>query len=268
MIHETGNRLLDAAERKIGNLALPQILRWVAGFQVLSWGLSLFSPEFLEWIQYDTAAILSGEVWRLLSWVVYPVSSNVLFVLIALLFMFFINDSIEGAWGSFRLNVYVLASVLALALIGLIPIFAGAGAFFGGIFYSTAFLAFATMFPNQTIHLFAIIPIKAKWLGIANAALLLGMVLNSTAPVLLAIVVLAGMAPYFVVFVPTMISNARQRSESAVRRHKFQQEAVGDDEPFHHCDSCGATDESHPTRDFRVSGDGREYCSECRSNAS
>ena len=225
MIHETGNRFLDAMEKKLGNLALPQILRWIAGFQVLSWALSLFSPEFLEWIYFDAAAIYSGQVWRLLSWVFYPISSNVLFVLIGLLFMFFINDSIESAWGSFRLNAYVIVSVLSLSLIGLVPIFSGAGGAFGSIFYSAAFLAFATLFPNQVIHLFAIIPIKAKWLGFANVAILLAMILGSSAPALMAIVVIAGLLPYLLVFVPTMISNAKLSSENAVRRHKFEQAA-------------------------------------------
>jgi len=265
MIHETGNNLLNGMEKKMGHLALPQILRWIAGFQVLSWALSLFSPEFLEWIYFDAQAIFAGQIWRIVSWVFFPISSNVLFVLIGLLFMFFINDSIEGAWGSFRLNVYVFASIISLSLVGLIPIFSGAGGAFGSIFYSAAFLAFATLFPNQVIHLFAIIPIKAKWLGFANIAILLAMILGSSAPVLMAIVVLAGLLPYLLVFVPTMISNAKRNSENAVRRHKFEQAAKGANEPFHVCEECGATDETHPNRSFRVTAEGTEICSECRS---
>ena len=41
MIYETGNRVLNQLEKQIGKLALPKILRWIAGFQVLSWALSL-----------------------------------------------------------------------------------------------------------------------------------------------------------------------------------------------------------------------------------
>lgn len=267
MIHETGNRILNTLEQRVGRLALPQILRWIAGFQVLSWALSLFSPEFLEWIHYSREAIFDGQVWRLVSWVFYPISSNVLFVLIGLLFMFFINDSIENAWGAFRLNAYVLASIIALSLIGLVPVLGTAGSAFGGIFYSAAFLAFATLFPNQTIHLFAIIPVKAKWLGFANAALLLAMVLGSPLPVLMAVVVLAGLLPYLLVFVPEMISNAKRNSENAVRRHRFEQAAKGAEEPFHRCERCGATDDTHPDRTFRVTASGSEICSSCRGDS-
>ena len=93
MIYETGNRVLNQLEKQIGKLALPKILRWIAGFQVLSWALSLISPEFLGWINFDRNAILSGEIWRLLTWVLYPASDFVFFVIIAALFMFFINDN-------------------------------------------------------------------------------------------------------------------------------------------------------------------------------
>ena len=73
MIHDSGNRILDRMEASFGRLALPQILRWIAGFQAMSWGLSLFSREYLEFIAFDRGAILSGQVWRLFSWVLSPV---------------------------------------------------------------------------------------------------------------------------------------------------------------------------------------------------
>ena len=136
MIYETGNRVLNQLEKQIGKLALPKILRWIAGFQVLSWALSLISPEFLGWINFDRNAILSGEIWRLLTWVLYPASDFVFFVIIAALFMFFINDGLESEWDSFRLNVYVFASVLFISLGGLIPDASGAGLLLNSIFYS------------------------------------------------------------------------------------------------------------------------------------
>ncbi len=267
MIHEIGKQILNSLEKRIGHLALPHILRLIAGFQALTWGLSRFSRGLIDWLEYDTKAILGGEVWRLISWVLLPIDESVIFVLFALFFMFFISDSLERAWGSFRVNVYVFFSIASLALIGLVPFFTGAGPVYGDIFYSVAFLAFATLFPNQVINLLAVIPIKAKWLGLANGALLIAMILGSNAPFLLAIVVIAGMLPYLVVFVPEMVKNAKQNSENTVRRHKFVQAAGGEAEPFHQCEKCGANDETHPERDFRVTVDGKEICSECRSES-
>lgn len=264
MIHETGERILNELERRFGGWALPQILRWIAGFQVMSWALSRFSPEFLQWIVYDRSAILSGQVWRLFSWVLFPTSDMILFVLIAALFMFFINDSLERQWDSFRLNLYVFSTVLMLSLVGLLPFTEGAGTLLNNIFYSSAFLAFASLFPEYVIHLFAVIPIKAKWLGFANVALLAAMIFMGGSPLIVGFIVAAGMLPFFLVFLPTFVRDYKMRGESAVRKHRFEQEIGDPNDAFHVCESCGATEKTHPEREFRVTADDRELCDACR----
>jgi hypothetical protein len=266
MIYETGNRILDRMERRFGGLALPRVLRWIAGFQVLSWVLAFLSPGFLEWLVFDRSLILGGEVWRLFSWVVFPAAKNPLFVLIAALFLFFINDGLESEWDSFRLNVYVFASIGMLCLAGLLPISAGAGLLLNGILYSAVFLAFATLFPEQVIHLLGIIPIKAKWLGWANAALLAGMVLTSPAPLIVGTIVAMGLAPYAMTFAPGFVESFRRESAAKVRRHQFERELDGGDS-FHRCAACGATEKSHPRAEFRVAADGEEYCDACRKGS-
>ncbi len=262
MIYEKGNQLVNSLERRFGKLAFPQLLRWIAGFQVMTWALASFSPEFLQWIQFDQGAILSGEVWRVFSWVLVPRTSNVLFVIIAALFMFFISDALEGHWGSFRVTLYVVSSIVMITLAGLLPWAGGVVGFLNMIFYSVVFLAFASLFPNQVIHLFGIIPIKAKWLGFANATFLIVAVMGS--PVFMGIILLVGMAPYLLTFIPGFIQSWRQGAELAVRRHRFEAGKISESDAFHECDSCGATDKSHPQREFRVSAEGGEYCNECR----
>jgi hypothetical protein len=263
MIYEKGNRLLDQLERRFGRLALPHVLRWIAGFQVLTWALSLISPDFLGWINYDREAILDGQVWRLLTWAVYPASDFVLIVVFAALFMFFINDSLEGEWDSFRLNLYVLASVLILSSTGLVPFVTVPGYLLNTIFYSSVFLAFASLFPNQVIHLFGIIPIKAKWLGWANVAYLAAMVLTSSLPLLLGALVVIGLLPFLLTFGPGFIESYRRESTAKVRRHKFESE-IATGGTFHECTTCGATEKTHPEREFRVTPDGNEFCDSCR----
>lgn len=263
MIYETGNRILDRMEHLFGGFTLANVLRWIAGFQLLTWLLSLFSPEFLEWINFDRGAIFSGQVWRIVSWVVFPGARNPIFVLFVVLFLFFVNDGLESEWGSFRLNVYVVTSTAVVSLIGLLPIAAGAGVLFTTIFYSAVFLAFATIYPNQVIHFLGIIPIKSKWLGWANVAILLLIVVQSGAPVLVGGIITAGLIPYFLTFAPGFFEARRQERTVQVRRHRFEGQQ-DDDEAFHTCATCGATDQTHPERDFRVAADGEEYCDHCR----
>lgn len=265
MIYETGNRLLDRLERRFGGWALPRILRWIAGFQVLTFVLSLISSDFPGWIDYDRQAILSGEVWRLFTWVLHPASPNPIFVLFALMILFFINDGLESEWDSFRLNVFVFATIGAISLAGLLPVTEGAGFVFNTVFYSAVFLAFAALFPNQIIHLFAIIPVKAKWLGWLNAFSLAFFVMKSSHPLILGGVALAGLLPYLLTFVPGFFESYRRSSQVSVRRHQFEHDSLAV-ATFHECDRCGATEKTHPEREFRVAADGSEYCDSCRSS--
>lgn len=264
MSYETGSRLLDRLERRLGHLALSGLLRWVAVFQFLTWLLSLFSPDFLNWLAYDLSAIYGGQVWRLASWVIFPASTNPLFVLFALFFLFYINDGLESEWGSFRLNLYVFASVAILAILGLTPLGPIAALLFNHLFYTSTFLAFATLFPNHVIYLLGIIPLKAKWLGWANVALLSATVLGSQIPLLLALIVILGLTPYFLTFAPGFLQKYRREARAKVHRHQFQTEAPTKEGAFHECEDCGATEITHPEREFRVSPDGRERCNACR----
>ncbi len=263
MIRETGNRILDRLELRFGSLALPRIVRWIAIFQALSWFLSMLSPELVNWVSFDRGAILGGEIWRIVSWVFYPMSKSLLFIIFATFFLFFINEGLETEWDSFRLNVYVFATVAALALVGLLPYTDGAGFLFNPILYSSLLFAFATIYPEQTIHLLGIIPIKAKWIGWASALLLLGMVLSSSAPFLVGAIVGAGLLPYFLAFAPGLVESFRRESKAKVRRHRFQSEMDAGD-AFHVCKTCGATEKTHPQAEFRIAADGEEYCDACR----
>lgn len=262
MIYETGNQIINSLEQRFGKLAFPHLLRWIAGFQVMTFALAAFSPELLQWIEFDRNAILSGEVWRLFSWVVVPRTANVLFVIIAALFMFFISDALEGHWGSFRVTLFVVSSIFMITVAGLLPWAGGLVGFLNMVFYSVVFLAFASLFPNQVIHLFAIIPIKAKWLGFANATFLIIAIIGS--PFLMGIMLVIGMTPYLITFVPGFIQSWQEGAELAVRRHNFEAGQASDSDAFHECETCGATEKTHPQREFRVAADGEEFCDDCR----
>ncbi len=174
---------------------------------------------------------------------------------------FFINDAMEGVWESFRLNVYVIATVLLLTFIGMLF---DPGILLTAIFYSSVFLAFATLHPNLVIRLMFVIPIKVKWLGFANAAILLGMITLSGAPVLFGIITFFGLIPYLLVFGPGF----SQQVKAARRRSQFSAESeAASAVAFHVCATCQATDETHPDREFRVTADGDEHCEECLEKA-
>ena len=103
-----------------------------------------------------------------------------------------------------------------------------------------------------------ILPVKIKWLAWITAAFLLfGFATSSNANRLALIVALSN---YLLFFGPQVFQNVRQRKEIAGRRKRFEIQSRSDEEPLHRCATCGATEISDPTLEFRVARDGEEYC--------
>ena len=262
-----GSRILIAAEQRFGKLALPGILRWIAGFQFLGFLLMHFSKGFVETIAFDKTKILSGEVWRLFSWIFIPGTSSFLFIIVAL-FLFFLNDALEEALGTFRLNVYVGAIILFLTLAGMSPL---SNPIFvivlmWSIFFTAMIFAAASFYPNYMIYLMGIIPIKLKWLAWADAALLIGSIATSPLSAVNSVLTVFALLPFLITIFPVVIRDLKQSADASVRRANFQRNADTGGDAFHTCHSCGITDTANPEMEFRVAEDGEEYCLTCRES--
>jgi hypothetical protein len=257
-----GRSLIAGAERRFGHLAIPHLVRWIGIFQLTVWGLNLFSPGLLEYLLFDRSEILQGQIWRLITFVFIPGTSSPLLILFAVFFLWFISDGLENEWGMFRVNLYVMATILCLMMLGMIPVVGGVVNFaVSFLFFSAIFFAFAAIYPNQIINLFGVIPVKAKWLAAANAGMLVFQVM-SFPPFVLSVA--AALLPFIVVFVPGFIRELKSRSDAATRRTAFQDRInPGSGEAFHTCGGCGKTDVAHPELEFRVAADGEEYCELC-----
>ena len=268
MYRHPGASLVASAERRFEKLAIPNLIRWIAIFQFVVWALNLFvasgegDATLVDYLILDQTKVFAGEVWRLFTFILIPRGMNPLIILFVVFFMWFIGDALEGAWGAFRVNLYVYATVACLIVLGLVP---GIGMIvnvnIGFIFFCAMFLAFAGIYPEHVINLFGLIPIKAKWLAWADLAILASMVLSLP---LMILPISAALFPYVVVFVPGFLHHMKENSQAATRRTAFQsemEEVTGD--AFHTCDFCGATDVSHPELEFRVTAEGKEICSNC-----
>ena len=75
--------------------------------------------------------------------------------------------------------------------------------------------------------------------------------------------ILFGFVNYFIFFGKDIVREARMRREIGARRARFDTAMRRNtDETLHRCKTCGCTEESAPEREFRVAGDGEEYCTE------
>jgi membrane associated rhomboid family serine protease len=113
--------------------------------------------------------VLSGQVWRLLTFVFLPPQTGmILWVLIGLYFYYFIGSSLENVWGRTRFTIYYLFGVLGAIIAAFIS---GHGT--NMYLNLSMFLAFAALFPEHQVMLFFVLPIKIKYLAYLDAVLLL-----------------------------------------------------------------------------------------------
>ncbi|MDQ3115244.1 MAG: rhomboid family intramembrane serine protease [Verrucomicrobiota bacterium] len=245
---------LDLLERRFGRFAIPGLIRIVAGFNALVFLLARLNPEFVQMLDLNRSAILRGEVWRLVTYIFIPTTDSPIWILFVLLFLWFIGEGLERAWGAFRVNLFYFLGMIGTTV---------AAFFFGGNFANTMlnaslFFAFASFYPDEVIYIFFVLPAKVKWIAWATAALLLfGFV---TSPMSYRMAMIASLANYFIFFGPGLVRAARNRHQTANRRRRFEETARPEDEALHRCATCGATELTNPNLEFRVSRDGEEYC--------
>ncbi len=255
--------LLVTLEEKLGRLAIPNIVRVIAVFQALNWFLVQYSPAFGAMLMFDAQGIMSGQVWRIVSHVLLPGSTSILWLLFGVPFLWMINDGLEEAWGSFRLNLYLFAGILFVTIGGLL--FPGASLVNAGwILMATLLFAFAVYFPDQEIYLFMIIPIKMKWLAALTAGSIFFTFIKT--PVL-GWHIGFSLLNFFITFGPGLIKAAQHKGEVVERRLRFAKATAPEAEFFHQCKVCSKTEIDDPALDFRITESGDEICDMCRKRA-
>ncbi|PWU10348.1 MAG: hypothetical protein C5B47_02255 [Verrucomicrobia bacterium] len=254
----------DRLEKRIGWIAIPGLIRYVAAANLLVFILEKLVPNYVGYLELDRVAILHGEIWRLISWIFVPQTSNYFWILFAVLWLWFLGDFLESAWGTFRSNVFFWLGIIGCTVGACI---AGLG---GGIFNwylnLSILFAFATLDPDHPFYFFFVIPFKAKWLAWISLAFLVFLFVSL--PLLDKLALLLSFSNYLIFLGPTLWREARHRKKTHLRRKKFLAESQPEDVTLHRCHFCGATEISAPDLDFRVSADGHEYCSKHRPSLS
>ncbi len=216
------------------------------------------------------AKIVSGEVWRLLTFVFAPSAVGfspigLLFAFFGMMLMFIFSDALEAQWGVFRTNLYVVAGYVA-ALAGAVLLgwlFNYSPPLPGAYLALSVMFAFATYNPKFTLMLFFVIPtpiwVIASITGVMiGMGVVTGLMVGAYADSLFTV---AALSNYLAVVVPMRFLQSKTERGSLRRRKAFIANQASDDGAFHRCAVCGATDISHPDEDFRVGKDGNDYCS-------
>lgn len=223
---------------------------------------------FISYLLFSPQLILQGQVWRLITFVFVPESSNLFTLAISLYFYYFIGNTLERQWGTPKFTLYYICGILCTVIYGMIAGLLGNFGYFGiGSSYInlSMFFVFATFFPESRVLLFFIIPIKIKWLAYLDAALFAFSIISSlmAGQILLAFVPLVAVLNYFIFcgdILAEHFSRGRyKRSPNVVNFKKAAKQAHAETQSKGYtrkCAVCGRTDTDYPELEFR-------YCSRC-----
>jgi hypothetical protein len=241
-------RLLDKLQRRLGRFAVPHVTEGLIACQVIAYFLGHGNPTFLANIALVPSRVLQGEVWRLLTFVGQPPTTNLLFAIFFWYLFYLMGTVLESTWGAFRYNVYLLVGWAATVGVAFLQPNTPASILF---LQASVFLAFAYLYPDFQLLLFFILPVKVKWLALLQWAFYIGTLLFGS--LMDQLLVAATVCNFFLFFWREILLRAKAGQRRMVRHAAETRSA---NTPRHTCAVCGVTNLSHPQMSFR-------YCSKC-----
>lgn len=266
-------RWMNKLERKLGRYAIPNLMFYIIVLYIVGFVFDLIAPTFYySYLSLDPAAIMHGQVWRLVTFLIQPPPSNSWFIIFALYLYYMIGRQLEYAWGTFKFNLYFFMGVIFNIIATFIVYFMFGVAIPMGTYYlnTALFLSYAALCPNQQFYFLFIIPVKVKWLAwIEVAGFGYSIVRAFMAHPLLGIAVALeiGIALLnFLIFFAATKNTARYSPKEIKRKQVYRkavyearQSATYENGAKHKCTVCGRTELDDENLEFR-------YCSKCNGN--
>ena len=254
---------------------IPNLMLYISLGCALVYLMTQFTqnPILYQLLIFDRAAILQGQVWRLITYPLTFFNNNLLLMAVSLFCYYSLGRAMELVWGTLKFNLFYLCGVLMMDVYCMI---------FGGradVTYLnlSLFLSYATMYPNSQFLLFFIIPVKAWIFALFDLVLVVfGLLVYPFPDNLFSVISLAN---YFLFFGKDVLNvlpmSWRVNARRAARKVKPQKGDRPKVVPFptagsyeattakvqapytHRCTICGRTDVTDPNLEFR-------YCSRCK----
>ena len=267
------------------NKGIPNLMLYIClGTAVVALAGLINGGQILyQWLRFDKAAILRGQVWRLFSWLfTEQLLGGSLLSVLFLYFFYRLGSAVEQSIGTLKFNLFYLTGVVMLDIFFMV--FGEFDALITRAMVITPpyllhlgmVLAFSTMYPDSQFLILFVIPVKAWVIALIDLILIGISVFNMCVPNMLfphCLFPLVGLLNYFLFFGPMMgnllplswrVKLQRKRSKKATpqssgpRVVQFTPPQRQEPKPnyTHRCTVCGRTDVTNPELEFR-------YCSRC-----
>lgn len=274
----------DKFERKYGKYAIKNLMKYIIILYIIGWVIEIINPAFYsDILALDVSAVLHGEVWRLVTFIIMPPQNTSYFFMIFSLYLYYVlGMNLEKVWGAFKFNIYFFMGVIFHIIAAFIIYFVWGISWPLTTYYlnMSLFFACACVYPDMEFLLFFILPIKIKWLAVIDgvyfaATIFFGFFIeymplniqNSLWNVLLnlgifpipqiAVAALVSLLNFVVFFF--MTRNYKRISPKEIHRRNSYRKKVSASRTSattHKCDICGRTSTDFPDLSFR-------YCSKC-----
>ena len=271
---------LNKMERKYGRYAIRNLMYYIIILYAAGFVLNLVNPSFYyQYLSLNASAILHGQIWRIVTFIIQPPSTSLIFIIFALYLYFMIGQQLERAWGAFRFNLYFFSGMIFHVIAAIIAYLLTGISFQMDTWYlnMSLFFAFAALYPDLQFLLFFVIPIKAKYLALIDGLYFVYAIVQAFLPAYggsvygiyykaNALAAVVSILNFLIFFLNSR--NARAYSPRQMKRKKeFQRKVRHAQRPVntyangakHRCAVCGRTELDDPKLEFR-------YCSKCNGN--
>ena len=246
------------------DFGIPNLMKYLTIANVIMWVVNMVNSRILGYMMFNPYLILHGQVWRLVSFIFIPPNSGFL-ALISFYFYYLLGNTIERSWGTAKFSLYFFTGVVLSIVSGFLLYILGYNISLNAQYiYLSLFFSFAALFPDMTVLLFFVIPIKMKWLAIIDAAYFVISIFSYPFPANLLPVI--AILNFFIfcgddlLYLLGLRKSSREnkgpriisfRKEQAKARHTQASNLYN-----HKCAVCGRTDTEYPELEFR-------FCSRC-----
>ena len=187
--------------------------------------------NFLSFLPYQ---VLHGQIWRILTAIFYPpvAGSGILMGVLGIFIYYNFASTVERSLGEFEYNLYFWGSLLIGEIGNIIYyLITKQNAPFLPVYtHFSVFMAFAILYSEAQVLLFFIIPIRVKWLAIAEFVLYVVNFVtgNLYTKVSIASALIPVVLFYFLVHKEkgdgNVISNLKFRMQQKKRRKEWQEQ--------------------------------------------
>lgn len=256
---------LDRFERRFRKYSVSNITKIVVAGMIFFYAISFINPELIQFINYNPAKILKGEIWRLITFIFIPGSRNIILLFFEVMFFYWVGTGLELRWGSFKFTLYYLGGFLGAVIATLLVAVFGTldtflASFSVSAFFSmNLFLAFAWYYGNEEIRFMMILPVKVKYLAILDLLMILYALYNAGSWEA-RIIMLASMLNLIVFYASVLTKRAKNKKRYynfKIKVHKADR--IQKKTARHRCAVCGITEKIDPDMQFR-------FCSKCEGD--